>query len=224
MTATYEQRHLVEPVEFRSGDHGRITASGIAMRYGAKSKPIGGQFREEFRSGAFTKTLQEQDILAHNEHGGPYLGRTGAGTVRTFDSRSELAYEIDLPDTAAGRDTAHLLERGDIKGSSIGFRALPKAEQWSVDDDGMALRSVSEARLFVIDLTVQPYYDDSTASLALRSLAAEHEMDLRSVVEVAERGELAALISNPGDDDQEGEEEGRETPTLLRPHLSWLSA
>src|SRR3954452_13784671 len=110
--STFETRSLLEPPEFRS-EGTKLTASGVAMRYGAKSKPIKGQFREVFSPGAFTKTLQEQDIQSHNEHLGPYLARTGNGTLRLTDSRSELAYEIDLPDTSAGRDAAHLLERGD---------------------------------------------------------------------------------------------------------------
>lgn len=224
MTIQQEYRSTVEPVEFRAAEGGRIIAAGVAMRYGAKSKPIRGQFREQFTPGAFTKTLTESDVLAHNEHTGPYLGRTGSGSVRLHDSRSQLDYEIDLPDTQAGRDAAHLLERGDIKGSSIGFRAIPNAVAWSVDDDGMALRSVGEAQLFRVDLTVQPYYEDSTAEIALRSLASDRGLELRSVVELAERGELPTLISSDIGETETPEEqdERRETPTLVRAHLVGL--
>jgi HK97 family phage prohead protease len=200
-----ELRSLSEPPEFRSSG-GKLQASGVAMRYGAKSKPIKGQFRETFRPGAFAKTISEQDIHSHNEHNGPYLARTGSGSLRLTDDRSALAYEIDLPDTTAGRDAAHLLERGDIKGSSIGFRAIAKQVAWTVDDDGMALRSVGEAKLIRVDLTVAPYYDDSTAELALRSLADDKHMELRSLLEAAERGELPTLIANDdGEDDERSE-------------------
>lgn len=220
--SNFETRSLLEPPEFRS-EGTKLTAAGVAMRYGAKSKPIKGQFREQFTPGAFTKTIQEQDIQSHNEHAGPYLARTGNGTLRLTDSRSELAYEIDLPDTSAGRDAAHLLERGDIRGSSIGFRAIPKDESWSVDADGMALRSVGTARLGRVDLTILPYYDDSTASLALRSLAEGKGMELRSVLEAAERGELPTLIASEEDDEDEqrSDNEGRE-PTFVRPHIASL--
>lgn len=186
---------VMEPPEFR-GKGTTLVAAGVAMRYGAKSKPIAGQFREVFLPGAFTKTLQEQDVHSHNEHHGPYLGRTGAGTLRLTDTRSELAYEIDLPDTGAGRDAAALLERGDIKGSSIGFRALPKQVTWSVEDDGMALRSISAAVLSRVDLTIEPYYPDSTAGI-LRSLADETGLDVRSLVEASERGTTLARMLEP---------------------------
>lgn len=217
-----ETRSLLEPPEFRS-EGTQLRASGIAMRYGAKSKPIDGKFREQFSPGAFTKTVREQDVRSHNEHSGPYLARTGNGTLRLTDTRSELAYEIDLPDTTAGRDAAHLLERQDIRGSSIGFRAIAASEKWTVDDDGMALRSVGEAKLFRVDLTVAPYYDASTAELALRSLADEKHMEIRSLLEAAERGELPTLIASELDDDEQRSDiDGREAPTVVRPRIAAL--
>jgi HK97 family phage prohead protease len=214
-----EVRSLVEPPEFRSAG-GKLVAAGVAMRYGAKSKPINGQFREVFNPGAFTKTLQEQDVHSHNEHLGPYLGRTRNGSLRLTDTRSELSYEIDLPDTSAGRDAAALLERGDIKGSSIGFRALPKEVTWTVDADGMALRSISAAKLRRVDLTIEPYYPDSTAEMALRSLADNTGLELRSLIEVAARGDLATLILDP-DEHRSGGDDGRGTTVHRRP-VHWF--
>jgi uncharacterized protein len=208
-----EVRSLVEPPEFRSAG-GKLVAAGVAMRYGAKSKPIAGQFREVFNPGSFAKTLQEQDIHSHNEHAGPYLARTGAGTLRLVDSRSELGYEIDLPDTTAGRDAAFLLERGDIKGSSIGFRSIPKETTWTVDTDGMALRSISAAKLARVDLTTQPVYPDSTAEMAYRSLAEQTGLELRSLLEAAGRGDLPTLILNP---DEHADDDDRETIVYRRP-------
>lgn len=219
-----EIRSLVERPEFRSTD-GKLVAAGVAMRYGAKSKPIKGQFREVFVPGAFARTINAQDVQSHNEHDGPYLARSGAGTLRLTDSRSELAYEIDLPDTSAGRDAAVLLERGDIKGSSIGFRAIPKQVAWTVDDDGMALRSVSEAKLVRVDLTTQPYYPDSTAEMAFRSLAEQTGRELRSLLDAAERGDLPTLLSPIEDDeqdDQRSEDDARATPIVLRP-AAWIA-
>lgn len=218
---TFETRAFVEPVEFRA-EGTKLTASGVAMRYGAKSRPIQGKFREQFLPGAFTKTIQEQDVRSHNEHGGPYLGRSANGSLRLIDSRSELAYELDLPDTTAGRDAAALLERGDIRGSSIGFAAITPAVRWTVDDDGMALRTVGEARLALIDLTVAPAYPDATAELAMRSLANDLHMEVRALLDL-EVSALATLISSPlaDDDALRSDDEGRENPTFARERFSW---
>lgn len=221
----FETRSFVEPVEFRS-EGTRIVASGVAMRYGAKSKPIPhaarGVFREQFKDGAFTKTLQESDVRCHDEHDGPYLARTANGTLRLVDGRSELGYEIDLPDTTAGRDAAVKLERKDVQGSSIGFRSIKAAETWSRDDDGMALRTVGEARLFRVDLTISPAYDDSTAEMALRSFAEANDLELRSVLDAVDAGvPLLNLLDEQEQRSDEEENGGRES-TVVRPHILGL--
>lgn len=212
---------MTEAPEFRS-EGTKLTASGVAMRYGARSKPIAGKFREVFHPGSFTKTIAEQKIDSHNEHLGPYLASTSNGTLRLLDGRSELGFEIDLPDTTAGRDAAALLERRDIKGASIGFRSIPSAVKWSVED-GMALRSISEAKLARVDLTVAPYYDSTSAELALRSLAEQKGVELRSLLDAADPGYLAGLISSEEDEEEDrSEEERRGTPTLIRPRIAHL--
>lgn len=222
-TTAIETRSLAEVPEFRSAEGNRIVAQGVAMRYGARSVPIRGQFREEFRSAAFARTVGQSDVHAHLEHHGPFLARTGSGTMCLADSPQALAYEIDLPDTTAGRDAANLLERGDVAGASIGFRAIPKQVSWSVDTDGMALRSIAEAQLFRVDLTTSPYYQDSTAEIALRSLADDLGMEVRSLLEATD---LAAIIA-PTDGDEQSTQEGddaRETPTVVRAPLTALYA
>lgn len=227
---TQEFRSLVEPVEFRSGEAGRITASGVAMRYGTVSKPVikagRGIFRETFAPGAFAKTIQEQDVRSHLEHHGPYLARMSNGSLRLTDDRSALSYELDLPDTSAGRDAAALLERQDIRGCSVGFSALPGRDSWNgTAEDGLTLRSVTEARLGVLDLTVLPAYDDSTAEMALRSLAATEHLDLDELIAAADAGpdELRSLLGREADGEHEEEGDGRVTPTV-RPSLLHLYA
>lgn len=232
---TTEQWKSTEQVEVRS-ERDRLVATGVAMRYDARSKPIRESFREVFAPGAFTQTLQQQDVRSHNEHGGPYLGRTSNASLRLTDSATELIFELDLPNTSAGRDAAALLERRDIKGSSIGFRAIAKEVTWGVED-GLALRSVGRAALHFIDLTVDPVYDDSTADLALRSFAVSTGLDFRSVIDAAERGELVDLINArpevpiigaPGEPEAAptGEpQDGPVTPAVIsREHISWLYA
>lgn len=218
----YETRSIVEPIEFRSAGPGKISAAGVAMRYGAISKPVTkagrGIFRETFQPGAFAKTIQEQDVRSHMEHFGPYLGRISNGSLRLTDDRSALVYELDLPDTTAGRDAAALLERGDIKGCSIGFRSLPtNGDDWDGKaDDGLTLRTVREAHLGVIDLTVAPAYDDSTAEMALRSLATSRHLDLTEVIAAAEAGDLRSILDREVEGEHDEIDSGRVTTARQR--------
>ena len=201
-----EMRPFTEAVEVRS-DNGKLVLSGTAIRYGARSKDLGG-FRERIMPGAASEAIQKGDVLALDEHRTDrYLGRTSNGTLRLIDSGTELRYEVDLPDTAVGREVASLAERKDYKGSSFGFRAQPDKVRWTKDDDGTPLRSIHGFTL-VRDVgpTITPAYDTGVAEMVLRNFPKEAERDLevRSVLEAAAKGELAklldeAVILNPED-------------------------
>lgn len=214
-----EQRTLVEPVEFRS-EGGRLVASGVAIRYGAVSKDLGG-FKERIMPGAATKTLKERDVTMLHEHDRRMLlGRKSAGTLRISNTRDEMAYEVDIPDTSYGRDLAVSLERRDVTGSSFGFLAIGADTKWSVGEDGVALRSVGALMLDHLSTTCAPAYDEHTAELAMRSLAANSELDLTALLNAVRDGELPNMIAPPesGDDEPDDEDEdGRETTVHRRP-------
>lgn len=200
-----EVRPFNEPVEVRSAEGGRLVLSGTAIRYGARSRDLGG-FRERIAAGAAKEPIQKGDVHAYEEHRPDrYLGRTGNRSLRLIDSKTELRYEVDLPDTAVGREVAALAERGDYAGSSFGFRAL--AAKWSTDEDGMPLRSITAFKLLRdVGPTVAPAYEATTAEAALRNFAAEagRDVETRSVLEAARSGTLAALID--GDEERSTED------------------
>lgn len=180
-------------VEIRSGAEGRLVLSGVAIKYGARSKDLGG-FRERVMPGAAKEVIQKSDVHAYEEHrSSRYLGRTGNGTLRLIDTKDDLRYEVDLPDTAVGREVAALAERGDYAGSSWGFRSL--SDNWTKDDDGFPLRTITAFRsLRDVGPTVAPAYGPSTTEMALRSLAIERDMELRSLVSAADSGNLAEIL------------------------------
>lgn len=188
-----EVRPFAEPVEVRSAAGGRLVLTGTAIRYGARSRDIGG-FRERVMPGAARELIKKADVLAFEEHRSErYLGRTGNATLRLLDSKESLQYEVDLPDTTVGREVAALAERGDYKGSSFGFRAL--TETWANDDDGFLLRTITKfGSLRDVGPTVCPAYEDSVAEVALRHLAADRGIEVRSVLEAARTGLLGALL------------------------------
>jgi HK97 family phage prohead protease len=231
-----EFRPFAEPVEVRSVKTeagNRLVLSGTAIRYGARSRDLGG-FRERIMPGAAKEPIQKGDVHAYEEHRSErYLGRTGNGSLRLFDSKSELRYEVDLPDTAVGREVAALAERGDYAGSSFGFRSL--AAKWSTDTDGTPLRTITAFRsLRDVGPTIAPAYEATTAEAALRHLPAEAELEIevRSVLEAARTGTLAALLDGAvdlaeRDDDSATSTEAdppaeESTPVIHRRPLTWF--
>jgi hypothetical protein len=90
---------------------------------------IGG-LTEVIRRGAFADTLRDGgDVLALADHDpSRVLARTRSGTLRLSEDQRGLAFNLDVPDTQAGRDMLALAERGDLGGMSFGFRVRPNGE------------------------------------------------------------------------------------------------
>jgi len=212
---TFERRTFTETVELR-GEGDRKVAAGHAAVFGKLSQNLGG-FVERVAPGAFAQTLQEQDIRAlFNHHEDHVLGRLSAGTLRMVEDGDGLSYEVDLPDTSAGRDVAELLRRGDVTGSSFGFRVIE--DEWGETEAGFPLRTLKQVSLRDVGPVTFPAYTDATS--ALRSLAEARSLDLSTVVAAAESGALRSVISptHPVEDEKNNEEavEDRATPIVHR--------
>lgn len=114
-------------------------------------------FREVIRPGAFSNTIKEgRDILALSDHDAhKVLARTKSGTLRLAEDSRGLHFELDVPETSAGRDVLALAERGDLGGMSFGFTVPKGGEQRSGD-----LRELRAVDLFEISVVSSwPAYD-----------------------------------------------------------------
>tara|TARA_R110002072_G_scaffold138109_5_gene281206 strand:+ start:34756 stop:35298 length:543 start_codon:yes stop_codon:yes gene_type:complete len=123
-----------------------------------------GAFRERISVGAFRNALSG-DILALLDHDpGKVLGRTRTGTLELREDDKGLAFALDVPDTAAGRDVLALAARGDLGGMSFGFLVPEGGEEW--DGDTRTLRSIDLREISVV--SAWPAYEGT--EIALRSL------------------------------------------------------
>ena len=191
-----ESRSHVQPVELRAAAEGSKsigTIGGLAAVYRMYSRNLGG-FVEQFEPGAFAKNIGDAvRVMARYNHDNAWLlGVTDSGTLRLNDSDEGFAYDVDLPDTEAGRAVARLTERGDVRGSSIMFVVPNGGDEWSYTDQGYPLRSVRSARLIDVGPVNDPAYWDTTASL--RSLADARGMSIDEVREAADANQLRELI------------------------------
>jgi HK97 family phage prohead protease len=120
---------------------------GYAALFGTEAR-IGGGMVETITQGAFSQTLEERgDILALVDHD-PHrvLARTRSGTLRLSQDSRGLAFDLDVPDTQAGRDVLALAERNDLGGMSFGFSARDE----HVDGSRRELRAVDLFEISVV--------------------------------------------------------------------------
>ena len=176
-------------VETRSDDAKMIV--GYAAVFYDASDPDGTQYElwedtyERIHPGAFDAAIQEDDVRGLANHNDTWLlGRGKSGTLRLSVDKVGLRYEIDVPDTQAGRDTLASIERGDLDGSSFGFRVLGGKRgrvEWTVeivDGRTLEIRNVYDLELYDVGPVTFPAYSGTTATTRDEYLAearADHK-------------------------------------------------
>lgn len=170
MAGERETRVVTQAVEARSDATAMRRLSGYAALYDTETV-IGGLFREVIERGAFTKALQRGDDVRalFNHDANVILGRSTSGTLRLFEDALGLRYEVDLPDTQAGRDLWTLVERGDVTQSSFAFAV--DDQEWRAGGE-LALRVVKDVRLFDVSPVTYPAYNETSVSVRSAAVAA----------------------------------------------------
>ncbi|MBM7607567.1 HK97 family phage prohead protease [Lysinibacillus composti] len=176
MTTKTETRNLTtNDIEIRESEDGQRMISGYAVKWEMKSHTMGyfKRFKEQFKRGAFTESLTNDDQLALWSHDtSKVLGRTKNGTLRLFEDEIGLRFELDLPNNTLGNDTYETIKRGDVDGVSFGF-AMQKQE-WDENDVDNITRSILKAKLFEISPVAFPAYPDSQVSARSYDPYKEH--------------------------------------------------
>jgi HK97 family phage prohead protease len=123
---------------------------------------------ERVMPGAFSRAIREDDVLGLVHHDPTkVLGRTSPdpnqGTLRLFEDRIGLRFEIDPPNTQLGRDMLESVARRDYRGASFGFR---KPDQEFRKEEGRTIREVTGVgTLTDVSLTTTPAYSGTDAGV-----------------------------------------------------------
>ena len=165
-TQTEERRVLAASnIEVRAdGEKNRI--AGYAAVFDSQSEDLGG-FREIIKRNAFKAALEEkQPVSARIQHEGGLttIGTTESGTLRLKEDGHGLYYEIDVPDTSAGRDIMTLVRSGIINKSSFAFTVRPDGEAWDLGGD-YPIRQLTNLNLHDVAPVDGPAYQATSVSV-----------------------------------------------------------
>lgn len=157
----------VAEVRVSQDAEGRPVLEGYAVLWDSWSEDLGG-FRERFMRGAFSRSLEADDIRVIWQHNPEYVfGRNKAGTAELEEDDRGLRYRVVVPDAQWARDALESIRRGDVTQNSFMFSVPKGGDEWEIKD-GMSYRTVREARLFEVGPQTFPAYPDT--SVAVRSL------------------------------------------------------
>lgn len=215
MTRDIELRTLPGRVELRASSKGIGTLTGYASVFNKLSQNLGG-FVERVAPEAFNKSLADGvPVFARFNHEDNFLlGTSEAETLRLSVDGTGLHYEVDLPDTQAGRDVKVLAERGDLRHSSFAFRTI--SDEWGYTEDDFPMRTLTGVQLVDVAPVVNPAYRDTTTGL--RSFAAAYKLDLDQVRDAAAKGSLRSLLDHKEEPPAE-DRQGATHLTMLRNRL-----
>ena len=144
----------------------KVRLIGYAAVFNERSENLGG-FREVVAPGAFAEAIEKDDVRGLFNHDPNWvLGRNTAKTLHLSEDSRGLLYEIDLPETQSVRDQVVApIERGDVSGSSFGFRVRPNGQDWADDDDGVTIRTLKSVRLFDVSPVTFPAYPQTDVAV-----------------------------------------------------------
>lgn len=191
-----ERRPIYQPPELR--DDGDGVVNGYAAMYNRETV-IMGLWREQIAPGAFRSALDgEDDVRAlFNHDPSILLGRTKSRTLRLSEDANGLKYEIDLPATQDARDVRELIKRGDVSGSSFGFRI--NDEEWDdtpTKNGQLPLVTIRSVELFDVSPVTFPAYPQTSVTARSRGeqLAEQVKAFQRRMAETSVRDRLAVRI------------------------------
>ncbi|GAB2702386.1 HK97 family phage prohead protease [Microbacterium marinum] len=179
MTQSIERRVIDREVELRAAPEGSKSPgilAGYAVVFDSLSRDLGGWVEEiapdaagaPLEGGVVDMALHTR-VIARAEHDSRLLlGTTDAETLRLYIDEVGVRYEVDLPNTGAGRDVAVLAERGDYRHSSFAFHALDV--DWREDADGRLVRRVTRLVLSDVSPVADPAYWAATTGLQQRDV------------------------------------------------------
>jgi HK97 family phage prohead protease len=198
----WDKKHTQETrfyeIESRlTNKNGQDVVVGHAAVFNSLSEDLGG-FREKIMPGAFDDVLKN-DVRAYFNHDPNFLlGRTSAGTLRLSVDEKGLRYELDVPNTTAGRDLKENLRLGNITQSSFAFTIGRDGDSWERNEDGADIRIINKVnRLYDVSPVSLPAYPSANdLALAQRSNFLDKEKTRKEEEQNYESNSLLNLKIN----------------------------
>jgi len=165
-----ERRQIVEGLQIEDRGEGKEKGiTGLGIVFNKRSVNLGG-FVEIIKPEA-VRDIDWTDVVSMVNHDSNRTVGRNPDTLSIKVEKNGVRYTIEPSELSYYRDLSISVSRGDIKGSSFGFMVETDGEDWTEDESGLVVRTITKFRkIYDISPVVFPAYPDTTA--AKRSLDA----------------------------------------------------
>lgn len=181
----------IRELRINRSDGGSVI-EGHAAVFDSWSETLGGffPFKEKVARGAFSKSIEGDDIRALFNHDPNYvLGRNKAGTLTLFEDEKGLGVRINPPDTQWARDLQVSIDRGDINQMSFGF--MVEEDDWR-SEDGYDIRELRKVKLYDVSPVTYPAYTQTDVGVRGMQSYEKYKAEIRSKQEESDAAVKAA--------------------------------
>lgn len=173
--STEEKRHNID-AQVRAAEDSERKIQGYAAVFNKVTR-LSERLHEKIMPGAFRSSIQN-DVRALWGHDiNQVIGRSTNGSLKLNEDDVGLRFELNLPDTVAGRDAYTLVKGGYVSGVSFGFRV--KKDSWERGGDSQPhVRTLIDVELIEISPTAFPAYPETFVSArSLDSILKDKETE-----------------------------------------------
>ena len=157
----------------------RDVVVGYGSIFNSRSENLGGFYEYISPSAITQETIDNSDVRALINHDESLiLARSTSGTLELNVDEKGLKYRFDIPETSYGKDLAINMKNGNITQSSFAFTVAENGDEWSTDEDGNDVRTITKIdKLYDVSPVTYPAYRmaESDLVIAQRGLACYKE-------------------------------------------------
>lgn len=142
---------------------------------------------ESVAPGAFSKSLEENDIRALVNHDTTLvLGRTKSGTLQLEEDEKGLHGTIQVnPNDRSAMDLFERVSRGDVDGCSFGFDI--RAEETELRDDGTVHWTMTDIDLGEVSCCTFPAYQETNIEARAEDAANLKKREVEALKETLQK-------------------------------------
>lgn len=158
-----ERRIIESGFQIEERAEGKKGITGLGIVFDKRSVNLGG-FVEIIKPEA-VKEIDWNDTVSMTNHDPNFVIGRSPDTLKVKVEDEGVRYTVEPSEKTTYKDLVISIERKEIKGSSFTFLVERNGEEWSEDENGVMVRTITKlSKVYDLSPVVFPAYPDTTVA------------------------------------------------------------